>query len=443
LKIFISALLVCAISLAFLPCAFAAGYEPSNEIVEFIKEREGYRQYAYIDGGGVYIGYGMNCEYDEYPDGLTVEEADILLRQTLRSYADEVAAFANKYGLDLTQNQFDALLSFTYNIGGSWMRGGNRLFTYLTSGIWKYSDDEIVDAIGVWGHQGGVAVGGLITRRIAEARIFLYGDYTGKSSPEYCYLIVDRNGGTLENDIFCYRKGEAYGSLPQPVMDGSAFQGWVKSDGSVLSASDTVTKNMSVTASWGASGALGTGSAYGTFTDVPYGHAYSTAIEYCAANGIMNGVGDGRFNPSGSLSRAMLVTVIWRLAGSPVVSGDITFKDVAADMYYTEAVRWASATGIVNGYSADKFGTGDSITRQQLAAVLYRFASLQGISTETFGITADAFVDGADISAYASTPAVWSGCAGMLETFGGRFLPKDGATRAQAALALMVLNEMR
>lgn len=435
-KTVISLLLVCAILLAFCPCASAQGLVPSDEIVSFIETREGYRQFAYADAGSWYIGYGINCAEDEFPDGITEEEADLMLREKLVSYADEVNNFAAAYRLSLSQNEFDALLSFTYNVGASWMKGGNRLFSYLTNGMENYSDTEIVDAIGVWGHQGRVAVGGLVLRRIAEAKIFLYGDYSGENSPEYCYLIADRNGGELENDIFCYPKGESYGSLPQPVLGDSVFAGWVTSDGKILSESDTVSKNLYVTAKWDGAASL-------PFTDVAADDPYYTAIQYCWTHDIMNGIGDDVFGTYGSMSRAMLATVLWRISGSPVVGGKMTFKDVEPDRYYTEAVRWAAQTGIFTGYSTEKFGTNDNITRQQLAAVLYRLAETEGLDTDTMGLDTRIFADGGDISEYAGDAAVWSANTGMFETFGGHFLPRDDAQRGQAALALMMYSELR
>ncbi|MBR7082018.1 MAG: S-layer homology domain-containing protein [Oscillospiraceae bacterium] len=430
-----------------MPAAFAANNEPSDAIIEFIKEREGYREYAYFDAGEYYIGYGTGCEYGEYPNGVSEAEADRLLRNALNKFANEVDSFADKYGISLTQSRFDALLSFTYNVGSGWMRGNNRLATYFKNGIENYSDVEIVDAMGVWSHQGGKVLAGLIKRRIAEAKIFLYGDYTGSNSPDYCYLAVDRNGGELENDIFCYLKGESYGVLPSPVLKGRSFIGWARSDGSILSEADSVTKNLSVKALWGDADAsvVKLSSKSGGFKDVKEDDPYYAAISYCAEKDLMNGVGNEMFDPSGTLSRAMLVTVIWRLAGSPASSFEMTFRDVEAGQWYTEAVRWAAENGVVNGYSAEQFAPNDNITREQLAAVLYRFAATDGVRDGEIAETSvsDVFSDAADISPYAESAAVWAGFTGVLEVFGRRIMPKDDATRAQTALALMAYCEMR
>lgn len=423
--------LVIALALTLCPAAFADGLVPSDEIVAFIEDYEGYRQYAYSDAGGWYIGYGVKCGENDYPDGMTVEEADALLREVLADYAEEVNNFAAAYKITLSQNQFDALLSFTYNCGGGWMRGGNRVFTYLTNGIENYSDVEIVDAMGVWSHQGTKPVAGLIARRINEARIFLYGDYEGKSSPDFCYLMVDRNGGELENDVFCYEMGKPYGTLPQPTLEGYRFAGWETYDGKKLTSTETVTKSRAVTATWKEAAAV-------DFEDVAAEHPYYDAIAFCYQNGIMTGMTETTFAPEKSLNRAMVVTVLWRLAGEPIVDYEITFADVEAGEWYTEAVRWASSVGVVTGYSAKKFGTYDSVTRQQLATFMYRFGANNGADMNTWDMTLDEYADASKVSEYAYDPMCWVLINNMLTSTEGNLAPATAATRGETAQALMM-----
>ena len=413
------------------PIASASGMTASDNIVACIKEWEGYRQYAYADAGGWYIGYGVKCEENQYPEGITVEEADILLRQALMTYEDELNEFAVKYGISFTQQQFDALVSFTYNNGGNWLRGSGRFVTYLKNGISNYTDIEIVDAMGVWSHMSKVAVPGLVARRIDEARIFLYGDYDGTSSPDYCYLILDLQGGELENDLYCYEKGKPYGTLPKPYMEGYRFVGWETSDGKMLNSADTVTKGRKVTAVWKEGTSV-------DFTDVPDEHMYYDAIAYCYQRGIMEGISETEFAPDNGLNRAMIVTVLWRLAGEPIVESDITFKDVKADVWYTEAIRWANSVGIVTGYSEDKFGTADNVTRQQLATFMYRFAVVNGADTNIWDMTLDGYSDAEKVAEYAYEPMCWALINDMIYAPDGYLYAKDAATRAETAKALMM-----
>lgn len=109
------------------------------------------------------------------------------------------------------------------------------------------------------------------------------------------------------------------------------------------------------------------------FTDVPSSASYSTAVEWCAAQKLMNGVGDGRFDPNGTLERSMLATVLYRAKGEPSVSGAPTFNDVKSGQWYTNGIRWASKEGILQGYGNRTFGPSDPVTRVQLDIIMRRF----------------------------------------------------------------------
>ncbi len=111
----------------------------------------------------------------------------------------------------------------------------------------------------------------------------------------------------------------------------------------------------------------------GGFTDVPAGADYAPAVEWCRENGILNGVGEGRFDPEGTLTRAMLVTALYRAEGEPAVSGTPAFTDAKPDTWYSNAVAWANENGIVKGYGDGWFGTNDPVSVEQLDVILGRY----------------------------------------------------------------------
>ncbi len=165
---------------------------------------------------------------------------------------------------------------------------------------------------------------------------------------------------------------------------------------------------------------------------------YHDGVHFVLERGLMNGVSPDAFRPDASTTRAMVATILWRLEGSPPVDYLLPFTDVAADTWYTEAVRWAAAEGIVLGTSATTYDPEDPITREQMAAMLYRYAQYKGYDVSVGEDTnilsyADAF----DSSGYAVPALQWACGAGLLEGVGGgRLVPGGTATRSQAAVML-------
>ena len=151
----------------------------------------------------------------------------------------------------------------------------------------------------------------------------------------------------------------------------------------------------------------------------------------------MNGVTDTAFAPDTATSRAMLVTILWRMEGSPVVNYFMQFEDVLQEQWYTEAIRWAASTGIVNGYSNTKFGVNDSITREQMATILYRYSISKGFAL--FDNTYVSFFgDATKVSTWAYDALNWSVGNGLIQGVGNNTLnPQGTATRAQTATILM------
>ena len=145
---------------------------------------------------------------------------------------------------------------------------------------------------------------------------------------------------------------------------------------------------------------------------------------------IFRGVGENRFAPDGSMTRAMFVTVLYRLAGAPAVTGTSGFADVAADAWYADAVTFAKQNGLVAGVSATKFAPDDKITREQMATLLYRYLGFAGYTLPEN--EAKTFTDAAAISAWAVDGVAYGQTHGLLSGRpDGSFAPRDNATRAE------------
>ena len=175
------------------------------------------------------------------------------------------------------------------------------------------------------------------------------------------------------------------------------------------------------------------------FGDVDDGDWFAGAVRFVYESGMMNGVSETDFAPHAATSRSMIVTILYRLEGEPVVDYAMDFTDVAGDAYYAEAVRWAASEGIVGGYGGRLFGSDDAVTREQLAAILYRYAVYKGYDVsigEDTNILS--YADFADLSEYAIPAMQWACGAGIVNgTSESTLTPQGEATRAQVAAMLM------
>ncbi len=169
------------------------------------------------------------------------------------------------------------------------------------------------------------------------------------------------------------------------------------------------------------------------FADVSGSDWFYNDVRYVYEKGIMDGTGADRFSPNALLTRAMIVTILYRMAGSPSVSGSSDFTDVAAGKWFAKAVAWAAANGIVNGYGSGLFGPNDPVTREQLAAILYRYAVYGGMTAVTLEENLGSFADTAQLSAYAIQAMNWAVGQGLINGSGSNLVPKAQATRAQVA----------
>lgn len=167
------------------------------------------------------------------------------------------------------------------------------------------------------------------------------------------------------------------------------------------------------------------------FTDVAAGAWYYGAVQYVYARGIMNGTEPDRFSPDQSTSRAMIVTMLHRLEGSPAAR-PAAFRDVSAGAYYAAPVAWAAANGIVTGTGDGLFSPDAPITREQLAAILYRYAQAKGLDVSAQADLGK-FPDASRVSAYAEAPMRWAVATGLITGSDGQLLPGGQAVRAQVA----------
>ena len=174
------------------------------------------------------------------------------------------------------------------------------------------------------------------------------------------------------------------------------------------------------------------------FTDVKEGAWYYDAVAYVYDKGMMTGVTDTTFEPDATTTRGMIVTMLYRLEGEPAVDNAAAFADVAAGAWYEKAVAWASQNGIVNGYGDDLFGSNDAITREQMAAILFRYAQYKGLEAVTLEENLGAFEDAGQISEYAVQAFNWVVGQGLMTGVTDTTLePASSATRAQVATILM------
>lgn len=172
------------------------------------------------------------------------------------------------------------------------------------------------------------------------------------------------------------------------------------------------------------------------FHDVSPDDYYSDAVDFASSRGITGGTSGDDFSPDADCGRGQLVTFLWRAAGQPDANGNTKLDDVTEGAYYDDAVQWAAELGIVSGYGEGQFGTDDTVTREQVATILYRFArNMKMDTTQTGSGTAD-FADSGDIAEYAQEAMIWAVNAGIMQGDNGKLMPDEPCTRAQIVTML-------
>ena len=498
----------------------AGGYQEmtsSQMLLDMIKVMEGFSATPYDDYSQKTIGYGCNANQPEgYISSITPEEAEELLKRVLaRTYEKQVNNFCRKIGKQPSQNQFDALVSFTYNLGSAWM-SGSRLERWLKN---PTTELELVNAMGQWCRAGDDLLFALAQRRIREAIMFLKGEYSlpyaptkdhnvksdipvisNGALPYYTSVIYQYDYSTSSVKQGCghavqyFFIGGNYDSLKIPTRDGYQFSGWKitringnkTTIGGMVDAMTVVETNLELTALW-TEVTVGEGDQDVQlpetevpeedipsesepveetepteetdpneetdpgqqepeddfiFTDVTADAWYREAVEFVYENGYMNGVAEDKFDPQGTMSRGMLVTVLYRMDGEPEVTDEEreAFDDIAG-MYYTDAVAWAKANGIVNGISERAFDPDRNVSRQDAVAILYRFCvEYQGISGDEAEELSE-FLDAAEVAEYAEAPMSWAVAVGLINgtitTDGLCLNPLHNLSRCENAAILM------
>ena len=266
--------------------------------------------------------------------------------------------------------------------------------------------------------------------------------YIPPANPNYRVDVTTTAGGTVTKDPAAAKAGETVTLTPTPdagyevgevtVTDrfGNAVAVTENADGTYTFTMPSGQVRVEVTFVEATPEPL-------PFTDVKEGDWFHDAVRYVYDNGLMDGVGDGQFAPNATTNRAMVVTILYRLAGEPDVSGDVAFTDVEPGLWYTDAVLWAAQKGIVNGISETEFSPSGDLTREQLATVLYRYAESMGFDVSA-SVDLSGFPDAGDIQSYATQALSWAVAEGLLQGFEDDSLRPGGtATRAQIAAVLM------
>ena len=462
MKRVISAVLILLLLISFLPVGIFADdtdYTPmttSQAMIDIMKDFEGFISMPYADGGQYSIGYGTFCGYTreevpaEYWGGITEAQADQMLRDYLTNVAEvELNKFYQRIGKQPTQQQFDAMVDFTYNLGGSWM-DSSKVKDYIVSG--NENPLEFVNLLGAWCRNGGKVTDYLCSRRIREALIYLHGEYYlpygnvvsdlplvyDSKLPRYKYMMYDGNGAAISesgygDSVAYFAEGQQYGNLLIPVKAGYTFAGWYNADDELLITADVVTANQKVKARW----------IQLPFTDVPGNVYYTMPVAYCFEKGIIKGVSATAFAPEQGMTRGQLVTMLYRMAGTPAVSGTGYYSDVESGRYFTEAVAWAAELGITTGYPDGTFRSDVLVSRAEMVTFLCRYASkVKGLDVS---LQADlsGYGDCATVPGFSQTSFAWAVNAGIINGTANNMLdPMNTATRGQMAKVLTLLDNM-
>ena len=282
----------------------------------------------------------------------------------------------------------------------------------------------------------------ITTDTVFSANTTVYAHWTyiggggGYNPPVTYYTLRFETGGG--SDIPSVREAyNAYIDLSQyvPTWRGHTFIGWYSERSLTNKVSGVyLTKDMTVYALWRVDENPGTGA--NPFTDVSEKDWFYGDVMFVYENGLMLGTSKTLFSPHGTATRGMMATILWRMEGSPAPKGKNSFTDVEAGKWYADAITWTAENGIFAGYGKDKFGPDDPITREQLAAIFYRYADYKGYDLTVKG-NLDKFKDADKITDYAKTAMQWAVGSGLVKGKSGNLLdPQGTATRAEIAAML-------
>ena len=357
-KIISTVIILCMLTCAF--CSVASAqvaskqYSTGTRGLALIKNREGFRSTKYWDVNAYRIGYGTTWN-SSIPDPITEKEAaDLLVSVLKNNYEPYLDKFLYKNNVRVTQNQYDALIDITYNIG---------------PGLWsmtKYSDCKLI-------------------------ALLKAGNFT-KDNVYAAFTEFKGNRRVAEAELFC---------------------------------SDIKT--------------------YSLFSDVADQSWYYSYVKWAKERGIMSGTGTNTFSPTALMTRAMTVTTIAKMSGLNMSAyTSSVFSDVPTGKWYTSAVGWANAKGIVTGTNLGVFCPDTSITRQDFILIIYKYGrAYQGVSDwSQKNLTIVGFTDSGSVSSYAYTAVAWALRKGIVSgTSSSTISPKKKITRAEAAVILKAFFE--
>lgn len=364
----------------------------SDDALSFIISFEGFCAEPYWDVSRYSIGHGNSYEaakalFGEDCAPITEEQAYELLKSEIVATETYMNRFFVNNGIVLNQNQYDALLSFTYNVGIGWTTYKNgdggwcMLRTMLEEGPEAWTEERVSSAFGSWVMAGGQILPGLVQRRAAEAALFL----TPVSDTE--------------------------DSMPEDSNEPE----------------DTEAPEESIQIS---------------FSDVTEGRWYHPAVTAVCQSGLMRGMGDGTFRPQGALTRAQLVQLLVNLENVTELdaTADTGFSDVAPGSWYTGAIAWALEQGYVTGLNDGTFRPNEPVTREQMCTILTRYLRDKGYDVAGALPT---FLDQDEIGNYAKESVAFCTAIGLIQGMGdGTFSPKSETTRAQAATVLLRMVDL-
>lgn len=224
LSFFLAAIMIFSLCAVGIPHAMAADMKTSENCISLIKDMEGFTAKPFYDYGQYSVGYGTACKYGEYPNGITKDQADKLLRSELEKIEPKVNEFAKSNGLTLSQQQFDALVCFTYNVGSGWMNSS----TLKTAILQGAKGNEIIYAMSIWCNAGGSVLEGLLQRRLVEANLYLNGIYSKNYPSNYRYVIYDNNIASAISTVKVqgYDANQTDSLRAAPSKAGYRFLGW-------------------------------------------------------------------------------------------------------------------------------------------------------------------------------------------------------------------------
>ena len=256
-----------------------------------------------------------------------------------------------------------------------------------------------------------------------------------KPSVTYYTLHFETNGGSAITDMREANNTRISLTKYVPTRQGHTFIGWYSDRSLTNQVSEvSLTKNMTVYAGWRAD--ENPDIVVNPFTDVSEKDWFYNDAMFVYKNGLMLGTSKTLLSPHGTVTRGMMATILWRMEGSLAPKGENSFTDVEAGMWYTDAITWAAENGIFAGYSMDKFGPDDPITREQLTAIFYRYADYKGYKLTVTG-NLDKFEDADKITDYAKTVMQWAVGNGLIKGKSETLLdPQGTATRAEIAAML-------